>query len=41
MRTVTTKKLALEPSDNKRVVLEDGVSTKAHGYKGLSLESDL
>ena len=32
MKTVITKKVALKPSDNNRVVLEDGVNTIAYGH---------
>ena len=35
MKTVITKKVALEPPDNKRVVLEDGVNTIAYGQFNL------
>ena len=35
MKTVITKNVALERSDNKRVVFEEGVNTIAYGHFNL------
>ena len=35
IKTVARNKIALESSDDKRVVLEDKVSTLAHGHQRL------
>jgi hypothetical protein len=35
LETITQKKISLSPNDTKRKILDDGISTYAHGHKRL------